>query len=615
MESLVAIAKSAAVTAAIEKSIEKAYDFISSKYQLNRTDNSKSQTFRKQYIKYCVDLLSVKTLASPNETIFINDIYVPLNLRGIKSFSVLVTDDVTLDLEERTVFIKGLAGQGKSTLLRKLIANNAIKNNRFPLFYELKNYKGGTLESQIAEKLTRSGLTIDEETVQIVLKDSEVKVYLDAFDETPTQFREELVEEIRKIIAKYNCNLVVTTRPDTELDSVTQGHIYEVCELNEDQIFSIIKKTASDTQKADELIQALSRTHLHKQSDSVLKSPILVVLFCISYNLGEEIPSTLSQFYENIFETIFFRHDNLKGRVNRTRHWNDNRRIYRQVFEGLCFFTQKMRGSSFTRLHLTEGLSKALLYVNEDEKLSDRILDELSGITNLIIEDGFNEYRFVHKSVQEFFTASFVRFLGSNEKSIFYKSCWQSHQHYSTFNNTLFFLEDLDYYAHAEYYLLPTVRAVFGEQNFDLSHNLHIPDSVLSLFLDQTVKAKVSRVKGSSSGRQSTYSEYQGPRFEKSADMAESYTRLFNMANSVLDLGMSEFSLALLVVEKGRRGIDGFHISTLGELLKAADASTDVASSAIAQAAAVLFARKYTSALSKVQKRSSLVSDGNLLGL
>lgn len=612
MEELFALVAPAAVTAIIESSIGRAYDFIASKYQLNRP-TVEGKSFKQQYIKLCVDLLNVKTLASPNETVFINDIYVPLNLRGFRSFSLLVTDDVTLDLEERAVFIKGLAGQGKSTLLRKLIANNAIKNCRFPLFYELKNYKGGSIESQIAEKLTRSGVPIDEKAIELILKDSEVKVYLDAFDEAPTQYREELAEEIRKVIAKYNCNVVVTTRPETELDSVAQGHVYEVSELNEEQIFSIIKKTASDKQKATELIRALERTHLHSQTDSVLKSPILVVLFCLSYNLGEEIPSTLSQFYENIFETIFFRHDNLKGRVNRARHWNDNRRIYRHLFESVCFFTQKT-GASFTRRQLTDALSKALKYLNEDERLTDRILEELRGITNLIIEDGFNEYRFVHKSVQEFFTASFIRSLDSASKERFYKSCWKSHQQHSTFSNTLFFLEDLDYYAYAEYYFLPTVKAIFGDEELDLKKALQIPSDVLSLYLDQIVRAKISQTRAAS-GKTSTYVEYIGPKFEKAGESAESYSRLFNSANTFLDLKKSDLDLANHIRDIGIRANDGFHETTLGVLMIEMKMPGDVAISALAQAAAVLFAKKYALASNKVRRRASLVEDENILDL
>ena len=50
-----------------------------------------------------------------------------------------VEDSTTLDNENRAVLLKGLAGQGKSTLLRKLLSNNSKAFTRMPVFFELKN--------------------------------------------------------------------------------------------------------------------------------------------------------------------------------------------------------------------------------------------------------------------------------------------------------------------------------------------------------------------------------------------------------------------------------------------------------------------------------------------
>ncbi|WP_409994839.1 NACHT domain-containing protein, partial [Klebsiella pneumoniae] len=189
---------------------------------------------------------------------------------------------------------------------------------------------------------------------------------------------------------------------------LSEFRTFTVCELTEDQIFGIIKNTASDNEKCEELCAALKRSPLHTNKDSILKSPILVVLFCISYNLGEDIPNTLSQFYSNIFDTVFHRHDNIKGKVYRERHWNDNRRIYRELFDCLCFISLKDGLNGFSHQKLVNFVSISLKHINEDASVAEKAVKELSSITNLIIEDGFNEYRFVHKSIQEFFAASFI---------------------------------------------------------------------------------------------------------------------------------------------------------------------------------------------------------------
>lgn len=42
-------------------------------------------------------------------------------------------NDLTALDNDRAILLKGLAGQGKSTLLRKLLSNNAKRFNRLPV--------------------------------------------------------------------------------------------------------------------------------------------------------------------------------------------------------------------------------------------------------------------------------------------------------------------------------------------------------------------------------------------------------------------------------------------------------------------------------------------------
>ncbi len=260
---------------------------------------------------------------------------------------------------------------------------------------------------------------------------------------------------------------------------------YTVCELTETQIFGIIERTASDQEKSQELCKALERSPLHKRSDSILKSPILVVLFCISYNLGEEIPNTLSQFYSNIFDTVFHRHDNIKGKVHRARHWNDNRTVYKDLFNCLCFISLRSGFNSFNKDKLIEFIGVSLKHVGEDRALADKVASELVSITNLIIEDGFNDYRYVHKSIQEFFAASFVQSLNHEKKMAFYKKSFLDHGFFTLFHSTLYFLEELDFYDYHEYGFIPSVCDMFSISREESVGDLEIPKVIVNLFLEK----------------------------------------------------------------------------------------------------------------------------------
>ncbi|HFV9221571.1 TPA: NACHT domain-containing NTPase [Enterobacter roggenkampii] len=544
-----------------KKTIGGAFDFLAKKYHLLEI-----LKFKKNYLEYCEKILQVKTLVSSDRVFHIDDIYVNVDLLPSGSqLRIPITDSTTLD-NDKALLIKGLAGQGKSTLLRKLLSNNAKRFHRLPIFYELKNYTGGRIEQEITISLNNAGVKIKEHALSKLLLDSNVKVYLDAFDETKPEFRNQLLDQIRRLVNSFKCHVICTSRPDTEIDTLSEFETYSVCELTEQQIFGIIKNTASDNEKSSELCEALTHSPLHSKQDSILKSPILVVLFCISYNLGEQIPTTLSQFYSNIFDTVFHRHDNIKGKVNRQRHWNDNRRIYRDLFNCLCFISLRSGAISFKKDILTGFVSHSLTHVGEDNNIADKIAMELSTITNLIIEDGFNEYRYVHKSIQEFFAASFILSLEHHKKIGFYNKCFNEHSFYIIFHNVLFFLEELDYHDYFNYGFIPAVKDMFS-----LGHELNIeeisiPQKIEDTFLDNTfMKARISIFK--TKGNESFDVEINNFAFESELSPPSLYVTVFNFCLEQLKIEFSDKELADLILNTGKKTDDGWHKFSLRTVL------------------------------------------------
>ncbi|EIX4023436.1 NACHT domain-containing protein, partial [Salmonella enterica] len=251
-----------------KRTIASVFELLAKKYQL--MDILK---FKEHYLDYCEKNLEIKTLVSQDKSFNIDEIYIPIHIMQSGTQTRQEINDLTALDNDRAILIKGLAGQGKSTLLRKLLSNNAKRFNRLPVFFELKNYNGGTLELSISKSLSHYGVDISEYALHKLLSDSNVKIYLDAFDEVKPEFRLELVDEIKRFINSFNCHVICTSRPDTEIDTLSEFRTFTVCELTEDQIFGIIKNTASDNEKCEELCAALKRSPLHTNKDSILKSP------------------------------------------------------------------------------------------------------------------------------------------------------------------------------------------------------------------------------------------------------------------------------------------------------------------------------------------------------
>lgn len=583
-----------------KKTIASAFDLLVKKYEL--LDILK---FKENYLDYCEKNLEVKTLVSQDKYFHVDEIYIPIDIMQSGTQSRLQISNLTALDNDRAILIKGLAGQGKSTLLRKLLSNNAKRFNRLPVFYELKNYSGGTLELAISKSLTHFGIKISEYPLKKLLSDSNVKIYLDAFDEVKPEFRNELIDEIKRFVNSFNCHVICTTRPDTEIDSLSEFRTFSVCELTEEQIFGIIKKTASDHEKCKELCGALKRSPLHTKTDSILKSPILVVLFCISYNLGGEIPNTLSQFYSNIFDTVFHRHDNIKGKVYRERHWNDNRRIYRELFDCLCFVSLREGLNGFSYEKLVYFVSTSLKYINEEYSIAEKAVKELSSITNLIIEDGFNEYRFVHKSIQEFFAASFIISLQHDKKISFYKRCFDDYSFYTTFHNTLFFLEELDYYNYNEYGFIPAISSFVSLTSKHIENdNYTIPSAVSNVFLDDIhIRAKLNHFKsGNNVGFEIERSNFI---FDSSESYPSVFASVFTFSLDFIKIELSNKDLINLIRTHESISESGWCKLSIRNLLEFKNLPETVAIEALKFGIDVIIRKRFNKAVDKLNNRKN----------
>lgn len=579
---------------AISAAIPKVFDFINLKYGISISDANKNK-----YRDNCINILFIKTIMSPDNAIYIDDIYVPLNIEGEGTVKISVEDSVTLDYDDRALIIKGIAGMGKSTVLRKLFSTCCKEGRYFPIFYEFKNYNGGEIEDCISRHLLIYGLRLNLEEISNLLNDSNTKLFMDAFDECPFEHRDELLFQIQKIIGMYGCRLIVTSRPDTEIDAIAKLKTYNISNLTPKQIEKIVVKYAADEAKATNLCEAIARTPFHRPSESVLKSPILVILLCVSYNMGEDIPDTLSEFYEKIFDTVFSKHDNIKSGVHRNRLFNDNRRIYQELFKYLSFISQRAELSEFNRTKLINFSSQALQILGKDQSLADRVSDEIIGITNLIITDGYDRYRYVHKSIQEFFSASLVANMKKEEKIAFYNLCTINISFYRNFSNSLLFLQDIDYIDSMDYFFIPFVNLAIGCEREPISDDYCPPEKLINAFI-KSIKLRAKHdvfVDNKMKIKRDTW-ELSFPAIEESVP---SKAILFTTASRELYHHLSNHgeNTCKAIIDLNHR--DGeYYIATLDEIIENCAIKHDQVVTALVTNVGAMFWKRYNKALEDI---------------
>jgi hypothetical protein len=126
-------------------------------------------------------------------------------------------------------------------------------------------------------------------------------------------------------------------------------------------------------------------------------------------------------------------------------------------FNCLCFITRREGVSVLRESALNSAAARALKWVNLEGHPPDGVVDDIRRITCLILKDGLDEYRFLHKSVQEFHAACFVRDQPDALASDFYLAM---QRRWSEWQQELLFLKTIHKDRYERYFSVPMLDQV-----------------------------------------------------------------------------------------------------------------------------------------------------------
>lgn len=366
------------------------------------------------------------------DDIHLNDIYVPLTLsKGLHKYDfqkkefideedVLIDDDFLFEKlitsnNGNIVNIIGNAGQGKSTLLLKILLNQILNGSLLPISINFRNISTSIIDS-IKIFFEERGIAVQEGEIIGFLKSKKVLLIIDGFDEIGNDsIRRPLVDEIKRMKNVYQLNILCSSRFGTELCYAREIINYNVLDLEITQVINIIcniLKTDSDRRK-----RIISLVHENESLRQTLKTPLLVTLLIACYPYMDIIPKNAKSFYDGIFGLLHSRHDMFKEGNQVVREFVNNYDIQdaKDIFSLLCFYTFSKNLNSFSIADLNTYLKDALKFFQKyidikNDNLTSFCPTLISG-TSLIIKDGKknedDRYVFIHKTIQEFYAAIF----------------------------------------------------------------------------------------------------------------------------------------------------------------------------------------------------------------
>lgn len=407
----------------------------------------------------------VKTLWQIDKKVDILQFYYPSRLIDKASTDGRTFDIHTLDdlADNNHALILGTVGQGKSMLLRYLAWQEATVRKRFPIFVELRTLRSKTtIFDAIQTFLLDHHINIDRKGfIDAFLTNGNVTVFLDGFDEIPKANRPKIVDELDSLATRYAATqFVITSRPDARIASSPHFRNYDLAPLTPKDHEPILKKLIDDSDKVNEILR-----QIRESSSSIvdlLTTPLLVTLLVVNFRATNRIPQSFTGFYGDLFKSLLVRHDDSKpGGVVRDRDCGLGKVEMEQVFDAVSFQSRKRRRVELSRSEMQEVLDLATRARNVSCDIW-KYLSDIESTVCLILSDG-DQYRYIHKSIQEFHAAQYVRDLSDKKAESFYKQmrskgAWRDE---GSWAQVVRFLKNLDQSRFKRLFELPSRESFF----------------------------------------------------------------------------------------------------------------------------------------------------------
>lgn len=377
-----------------------------------------NEKFNKFMQSHIFETLFFKTIDGKSKSIFIDDIFIESDLIDGSNKKKTILDILEIS-KNNVICIEGIAGHGKSTLLRKILSEAINLEFKMPLFIELRkiNEKNSIID-EIVRIFDFSDIKADSESVVAALSSGRFLLLLDGFDEVNSVLEKKVYEEIEFLKLSVKTPMVITSRPNTSICNNQTITNLTLKDLTGSKVFELIKKRMEkdDFEKAKNTLE---------NNDKLLESlitPILVSLFCACYPETDYIPVTASDYYDRVFNILYEGHDKRKLYYDREKKIKLSADCALNVFTAfsfLCFANSKL---SFNKLFAKDKIGRSLtkhgIENTEVEQLN--YLDDLVRVTGLIKSDGFDRYTYIHRSILEYHAAKYI--LESDSKKKIYQN-------------------------------------------------------------------------------------------------------------------------------------------------------------------------------------------------
>jgi len=451
----------------------------------------KNVNARKQLARKVVSLESVKTFWQRDKSVPLSTFYFP-NKVAIGNSRPFTVDSLAVLPRNGNFAIVGTIGQGKSILLRYLCIQELTPKgtNRIPLLIEFRLVTEQGLVYEMQSALRRLGFIVDNRTFDFYLRSGQLVLLLDAFDELDEKLVKPVIKELEHLVeSNDSLQIFVTSRPHSEVLNSRHFQSIKIAPLSPAEHDPFLRRIGLTQQEANRLLVATrsAGSGVHR----LLTTPLVLTLLVVVYQSQQQVPSDVPEFYQKLFETLFSKHDSSKPGFNRMHKSGLSERRLQQLFEAFCFCVlQNKLKTVLTKEEFNKCFDTATKYVEHECEVEGFRFDVVK-VTCLMQEEGF-AFHFLHKSVLEYFAASFMQSRTETVAQKFYSQVLSGR--WFRWRQVIQFLSLIDKYRFTKYFEVPDIDEFFAtfrltpgflpEDDRDLLGRLY-GDTKIELFVDE----------------------------------------------------------------------------------------------------------------------------------
>lgn len=428
--------------------------------------------FQEAHIQYCTSILlrycKARTFFVRDEPQYLEEFYIPTSLfvssprRSRERIARANLD--SLRAVGPHIIVDGNGGSGKTVFMRYLMLDSIERGVAYPVLIELRRLNddhGLSLEGAIIDYMLENGFPLGEEYARRALRQGQLVLLLDGYDEVNFSRRKKLVNEIRSLATSTECHIIISSRPDLTLEGWDQFSRVRMAPLELEEACELVGKISfdDDDEVKGRFISSL-RSGLFESHKSFLSNPLLLSIMLLTYGHSADIPRRFSSFYERAYIALFEKHDAYKG-YRRERETDLDISEFSSLFSAFSAITYDKGDFRFASTEAIEHAKLAKTLASVRNVPEEGFINDAKQAVCLLVDDGL-DLAFVHRSFQEYFTAKYIQNADRKVQELLIRRYGSKSRAKYAVDNVLRYLYELSPTVVEELYLIPALSKVFG---------------------------------------------------------------------------------------------------------------------------------------------------------